>query len=129
MLKWRFCEFHGIFWWFLDGPSPAQSLTPSFFSEMQGAKVVHMLCKFHLHLTCSSWLFSVQMFFYLQKVGIKPPSISLSFPVEEERYIRESPPFLPKLHPGVVQIFLKNRFFFVVCLVAFPVKKQKTKNT
>ena len=62
------------------------------FLEMKGAKVVHVSCKFHLHMTFSSWLFNLQIFSYLQKAGVNPhhrpappplPSTTLSFPLKE----------------------------------------------
>ena len=42
------------------------------FLGMKGAKVVFISCKFFLHLACSSWLFNLQMFFYLQKANVNP---------------------------------------------------------
>ena len=101
---WISWHFFAVFWMH---PVTGQSLAPSFFSEMKGTKVVHMSCKFHLHLTCSSWLFSLQVFSYLQKVRGKSPlnsSFPLSFPLEKWRYIRESTPCLPKLHPSGTQV-------------------------
>ena len=76
---------------------------------MKGAKVVHKSCKFHLHLTCSSWLFNLQMFSYLQKAGVKPPFNPTFFSSGRIKIIRESLPCLPKLHPSGAQI-KKNIF-------------------
>ena len=85
--------------------SPTLPLTPSFFFfEIKGAKVVHKSCKFHLHLTCSSWLFNLQMFSYLQKAGVKPPFNPTFFSSGRIKIIRESLPCLPKLHPSGAQI-------------------------
>ena len=43
---------------------------PHFFGN-EGAKMVHVPCKFHLHLTCSFRVFIFQIFSYQQKVPIQ----------------------------------------------------------
>ena len=43
---------------------------PHFFGN-EGAKVVHMSCKFHLHLTCNFQVFIFKIFLYQQKVPIQ----------------------------------------------------------
>ena len=72
-----------LFGVFLDAPFARLIMDTLIFLEAKGAKVVHMSYKFHLHLTCSSWVFSLQMFSYLQKAGVKPPPSPFSFPLEE----------------------------------------------
>ena len=47
--------------------------TPSFFGN-EGAKVIHMPCKFHLRLTCNFQVFIFQIFLYQQKVPIQAAS-------------------------------------------------------
>ena len=67
-----------LFGGFLDAHITRPIIDSFIFLEMKGANVVHLSCKFQLHLTCSSRLFNWQMFSYLQKADVKTPPQPLS---------------------------------------------------
>ena len=51
-----------VFGVFLDAPLARPIIGTLIFLGMKGAKVVHISYKIHLRLTCSSWVFNLQMF-------------------------------------------------------------------
>ena len=57
---------------FLDAPRACPLIATPIFLEMKGVEVVRIWAKFHLHLTCGSGVFSLQMFSYLRKAGVNP---------------------------------------------------------
>ena len=62
------------FWWLLGFASHLLIHWHQFFENLKGVKVVHISCKFHLHLTCSCRAFIFQMFSYQQKVQFEAAS-------------------------------------------------------
>ena len=67
----------------LDAPLDRSIIDALIFSEMWGVEVVHISGKFHLHMACGFWVFSLQMFSKQQKAVKIIPLTPLSFPLEE----------------------------------------------
>ena len=66
-------QFFGGFW--MRRPSPTRSfIATPIFTQMEAVEVVHMPCKFRLHLTCHSRVFIFQKFSCQFKVPLQAAS-------------------------------------------------------